>query len=308
MTPAGRKLVRPSPEHPAYYLPVMSGFEELGARAAHGEKAPPDAHVAKLISEALARQGYLLAHPQLAFNAKHEVIYADGATVDVPDYPTFSNRPIALNQPRSDPLTQEMLESPSGPYSVRAAIGLGRDWMRLPLIRVLRGVHPTHGPVMQQMPSLVIVVHWGDALPGGQGTAPVILQTTDTGGGMIGLIAGNTFSDLSIYDQQTVILRMHLDRYFVTVSAYDFQSMYLRDKPVLLWSAKMTVPSNDGSELDPLLPVLIAAGEDHFGRESTRPELRTVELSEGKVIIGKPRVVGDDSADDWSKLKPLDVK
>jgi hypothetical protein len=57
-TEAGRKIVRPTSEHPAYYVPLVVGYRSEGGQIA-GQHAPPsnDA-VAHQLAKALARQGY----------------------------------------------------------------------------------------------------------------------------------------------------------------------------------------------------------------------------------------------------------
>jgi hypothetical protein len=60
MTDAGRKIPRPTPDHPAFYLPVTRGYT-LGMGFVANEKAPPPtAEVQRMIQKALAEQGYLL--------------------------------------------------------------------------------------------------------------------------------------------------------------------------------------------------------------------------------------------------------
>jgi hypothetical protein len=65
MTDAGRKIPRPTPDHPAYYYPVTRGYTQGGA-ILNSEKAPPPTlAVQRLFAKALAEQGYLVAikHP-----------------------------------------------------------------------------------------------------------------------------------------------------------------------------------------------------------------------------------------------------
>ncbi len=62
MTPEGHKAVHPTPEHPAYYLPVVLGYQELGGDKAAGEHIPPDKDVMAQLASQLAAQGYLPSH------------------------------------------------------------------------------------------------------------------------------------------------------------------------------------------------------------------------------------------------------
>jgi hypothetical protein len=57
MTPAGRSAVHPTPEHPAYYLPVMRGYHELGDVVA-GERYVSPHDIVRVLAPELFRQGY----------------------------------------------------------------------------------------------------------------------------------------------------------------------------------------------------------------------------------------------------------
>lgn len=59
VTEAGRKVTPPTPEHPAYYYPVLAGWREEGAVEA-GEKAPRKEALIKPLARVLAAQGYLV--------------------------------------------------------------------------------------------------------------------------------------------------------------------------------------------------------------------------------------------------------
>ena len=69
MTDAGKKVERPTPENPAYYLPLPIGYKEIGY-APHYQKAPPTpAEVETLLNRELSKQDYLVMshehHPSL---------------------------------------------------------------------------------------------------------------------------------------------------------------------------------------------------------------------------------------------------
>jgi len=60
MTDAGKKIERPTPENPAYYLPLPIGYKPLGF-SAHFQKPPPTAQeVVALLNRELSGQGYLV--------------------------------------------------------------------------------------------------------------------------------------------------------------------------------------------------------------------------------------------------------
>ena len=58
MTDAGRAIVRPTPERPAYYLPLSVGYQEMGAYVPYQKAPPKKAEVEYLLGKALATQGY----------------------------------------------------------------------------------------------------------------------------------------------------------------------------------------------------------------------------------------------------------
>lgn len=63
LTDAGRKLTLPTREHPAYFLPIVSGFRQQGAISAH-EKVPPPGTVLTQLAKTLAENGYLVVGPK----------------------------------------------------------------------------------------------------------------------------------------------------------------------------------------------------------------------------------------------------
>jgi len=140
LSPEGQKLLHPSPQQPAYYLPVMLGFKEEDGAYAHSERPLPINQIARQVAETLAQQGYLVAHPSLKFNAKHEVVYADDTVLLVPSFPN-PGRPLRFDQPRDYPLTADMLQSQDGTYSFSRPAARGEESL-LPLAQVLRHIDP----------------------------------------------------------------------------------------------------------------------------------------------------------------------
>ena len=57
LTEAGRKIARPTPGQPAYYLPLTAGYKELGAFVPN-QTAPANLEVQHLLARALYDQGY----------------------------------------------------------------------------------------------------------------------------------------------------------------------------------------------------------------------------------------------------------
>jgi hypothetical protein len=57
-TEAGRKIARPTPEHPAYYVPLVVGYRNEGGQVAGQHPPPPNNAVAHQLAKVLAQQGY----------------------------------------------------------------------------------------------------------------------------------------------------------------------------------------------------------------------------------------------------------
>jgi hypothetical protein len=289
MTTEGRKIVHPDPAHPAYYLPVVGGFQEKGATV-RGEKMPSPHDVVHLVAVALARQGYLIAKPAPGVNAQGVITYADDTVVTVPPFIKPGHR-IGLNEPGNVPLTMAMLEDPDGPYSLRLASQTPPGGSPAPATDVMRTISARHGPVLRGLPNLVLTIHWGylnpqidDASePTGSVDNPFYNQNE-----MLALVGGNALVMLSYADREAVMQAAKNNRYFVILSAYDFPSYQQAHKKVLLWQAKMSVPSN-GSLFNDVMATLITAGEPLLGRETSRPKMLFLPVTpEGKVTIGTP--------------------
>ena len=154
-------------------------------------------------------------------------------------------------------------------------------------------------------PTLILVFHWGYMNP----------QIDDTGDDenpsqvfwnqkeMLALVAGNTLKNVGAFgfERDDILQNIRDDRYFVIVSAYDFEAGKEKKK-VLLWQAKMSTPSNRVS-LAEVIPSMITAGGPRFGRETKLPESVTAALAkEGKVEVGTPVVVPDSP----DKAKPTE--
>ena len=70
LTDAGKKIVRPAPDHPAYYVPFPMGYKEDGAVVVNFQKKPPSAvEVQAMMGRVLEQQGYRIMtkqdHPTL---------------------------------------------------------------------------------------------------------------------------------------------------------------------------------------------------------------------------------------------------
>lgn len=144
-------------------------------------------------------------------------------------------------------------------------------------------------------PSLILVFHWGYMNPqvDDVGTDDEPQQVFWNQREMLALVAGNTLGNLGLsFERDDVLQAARDDRYFVMVSAYDFEAAKQKKKK-LLWQAKMSTPSNRVALAD-VLPAMIATGGPHFGRETERPKsIAAPIVREGKVEIGTPTVVDE---------------
>ncbi len=79
-------------------------------------------------------------------------------------------------------------------------------------------------------------------------------------------------------------------RYFVTVTAYDFDAFYRQHKAIALWVSRMSVPQGR-FDLAAALPTLVSSGAPFFGRETDKPKwLDVPEGAQGKVDVATPVV------------------
>jgi hypothetical protein len=156
---------------------------------------------------------------------------------------------------------------------------------------------PATTKALSPPPSLLLVLSWGSLraqkLESGDVTdaspPPVANQNQ-----MIGLIAGKNFDSIVDFGQRAedVWEGVQDDRYFVMVSAYDFDAYFQHHKKVVLWVAKMSVPTS-GTTMADVMPALIKTGAPLFGHETIGPKVMDVpNAPEGKVEVGTPTVVG----------------
>lgn len=227
MTPEGKKLPHPTPDHPAYYFPKIAGYSEIGA-VAGGANRPPDAATVHLLAQALAAQGYLVTQvngdkfdppPSLIFIFKWGQVNA----VNHIEH----NVPLPGNEPDTD--------------------GPGMD------------IPEYDKPALKT--ELMFI------------------------GAQKELTPGASEEKISQYDSA-----VRDPRYFVTVTAYDFDVFYRQHKAVALWVSRMSVPQGH-FDLAAALPTLINSGAPFFGRETEKPKwLDVPEGAQGKVEVAAPVV------------------
>ena len=92
-------------------------------------------------------------------------------------------------------------------------------------------------------------------------------------------------------EEETMMLELSEERYFVIVMAYDYQYMKKEHKPRLLWVTRMSVRS-PGNNFNEAMPALAEAGADVFGHELKG--LARVDAPEhgGHVDYGELKVMG----------------
>ncbi len=312
-TAAGRSLVHPTPGNPVYYYPVLGEFQELGSVVA-GEKHPNPPVVAHAVAVELAKQGYFEMKPTPFVDKAGQVTYKDGTPLMVPASPADGS-PLALNAPGDVPLTVAMLNSPDGPYSLKAA--------RPAATEALHASDPVHGPVLNGLPSIVLSIQMGCLNPlnlessGVQAGAPPtgnmvgaselqnqgLLVAPDAGsanttggpGGStanasqeLGLVAGNTFGKITDQTKRDeLVAKSNQNRYFLVVNAYDYDAYQKSKKLVMLWQAKMSSPSDKVDQFLDVLDALVVAGGPYFGRETAEPrEIVFPMTPDGHVEIG----------------------
>jgi hypothetical protein len=79
------------------------------------------------------------------------------------------------------------------------------------------------------------------------------------------------------------------DRYFVILSAFDYQTLVRQKKQKFLWEARFSIREH-GNDFEKRLPAMVAAASDYFGRDSHG--LHHVDVPDGKVLIGPVESLG----------------
>ncbi|HEX3729463.1 MAG TPA: hypothetical protein VHV47_06640 [Opitutaceae bacterium] len=108
------------------------------------------------------------------------------------------------------------------------------------------------------------------------------------------LVLGQTIS--SVFLPESVGHQAFMDaakdtRYFVILTAYDYDAYADRRAHIQLWQSKMSTPIN-GVFFDDVLVSLLRAGGPSIGRETLiRPKLAPL-YPEGRVEVGEPTVKG----------------
>ncbi len=172
MSDAGKKLVRPTPDHPAYYLPLPAGYKEIGYSPYFQRTPPPTAEVMQLLDRELSRQGYVVMshehHPSLVLTFFWGYIDPSGGVL-IPDewmremtqgdpFPTDWNK-SAPNLKMEDPrnIVKNQLYRRGLWYVLISALDFDA-WLHHRVVRLWRAhiVTPLWGHYMDQvLPALI---------------------------------------------------------------------------------------------------------------------------------------------------------
>jgi hypothetical protein len=201
MSPAGRKAVHPTPDHPAYYVPTLVPYVQTGDAVA-GDKPPSEHTLVHLVAAELAKQGYLVA-------------------ID----------------------------------------------------------HP---------PDLVIAIAWGSIRPTAEDDHVGMTDKIR----MNALVLGHTYVNVARSDSfghAEFMEETRDDRFYIVVTAYDYKAHAAKNQKVILWKAKLSVPSS-GVAFDDVLVPLVMAGGPNFGRETINHPKLLPAVPDGRVEIGPATV------------------
>jgi hypothetical protein len=79
------------------------------------------------------------------------------------------------------------------------------------------------------------------------------------------------------------------DRYFVVLTAFDYQALVSKKKQKFLWEVRFSIREH-GNAFDKRLSAMVSLASDYFGRDSQG--LHHVDVPEGKVEIGPVKSLG----------------
>lgn len=252
MTEAGKKLPGVSPSKPAYFITQSGGYRALG-HAPGNEKSLSPELVEKILTRALAPNGYLPAQPP-AHAPSLAIMFVWGShnllTEGDEENPSLSGQAVARN----------LLD--------RAALVGGEKFAK----EMLR--------LFTQADALSFAAN-APVAPDGQA---VIGQAQLDFMNPVNLFKMQSAKNAFLVDQAAA------DVYYVVASAYDYTSLSKKQR-VLLWRTRMTVAAQGVSQ-EQTLPTLIASAAPFFGKEMPEPEILTKRaVREGSVEVGVPTVV-----------------
>ncbi len=305
VTAAGKKIPAPSVQHPTYYIPILEKFQTEGPLI-EGEVEPDPHEVARVVAQELAEQGYRVMDLSPNLDPQGEVVFADGTPVTVP--PQYDRAsPFVLNRRGNIPLTTAMLHDPAGDYSLDNPKPALRPNGSKVIDEILKAVDPIHGAVASGSPTQVLAIYYGYVNPdipefaaAHETPSPnkVVFKNQNE---MLGLVAGSqgdmingTMIDRAFNEH--LLRGMHVKRYFILISAFDYGAWLKARKRIVLWQAKMSVNGTRISDFSKVLKPLVVAGGPSFGRQLSPQILQVLAVGDGKVQVGSPVVVPNGSA------------
>jgi hypothetical protein len=270
MTEAGHKIARPSPDKPVYYLPISVGYKEFGSVHDFQRPPPNPADVEHALALALYEQGYRLmskeGHPSLALIFWWGYMAPQGVEADNPNSP--AERPGSL---------QEGVAGNTGEYwgagSRGSDNGAGSDV-------------PGQGANVSGFPGSDFIGIYGE-FPAFHSLGEAANEDI-----MLSLVAGKTINDHQKYPDprmDEIVQMAKQPRYYVMVSAFDFQA-WLHHDPLLLWRAHVSTELW-GRHFDEVIGTMITAAAPLFGRETVVPHFISAAAAPvGHVMVSAPRV------------------
>lgn len=88
--------------------------------------------------------------------------------------------------------------------------------------------------------------------------------------------------------QQAILEEISINRYFVVLMAYDFQLLWKKKEPKLLWVTRFSIPER-GNLFDEQLEAMARAAARYFGQDSHG--LRRDPLPKGRVDLGDLKIM-----------------
>jgi len=254
VTDAGSKIPPATPEHPAYYYPVVRGYSPRGAVLPYQKPPPPLADVERLIAKELAKQGYWLATKQappsllLMFWWGYKAPQMDDEQVE----PSYTTRGMNMSQ-----FIVDMHDSQK----------VAEDITQQVTQEIQNGT-----------------INSNQSLNGNE---------------MEELVFGSRYeAELAVQwkanaREATLRQESRIARYYVIISALDFNAAVRERKIVVLWTARVST-SVWGCNLDEVLPALVAKMAPMLGRDTNGPEITSVPaVPLGRVEVGAPYVKVD---------------
>lgn len=263
MTAEGRKLPKPTPQKPAYYISQAGGVYNGGIGAEHNTKGPPVEKLEALMKKSLAEGGYLpsenAAQPPTLVIIYHWGSHSFQPPSDVSDENGQGNVPVPEVDIRKTLLDRAML--------------LGGA-------KFARDV----ADAMQQVDQKATMQRSFVAAPG-----------ADFGGSVAEMMP-DPFDQLRQRspEMDRLVDELFSSSFFVIASAYDYAALVKGQRHVL-WRTKMTVNSLGVNMLETVPPLIASAGP-YFGHETETPVVINKRVSrDGKVEVGTPTVVPENA-------------